>query len=136
MADGAQTDPPQLTVDEARSWSGHKLDEQGGHSIGKVEGIYVDEKTGSPHWLHARMGRFGHHTLVPIRHAVEGIARVWVPYSRDEIRRAPRLEPGKTLDREAEQALVTHYGLDDGEGSRSAELAKREAGETTSRPSS
>ena len=62
-------------------------------------------------WLLARMGRFGHYCLVPGRDAVSANGRVWVPYTRDQIRRAPRVEPNAPLDNESEQTVLSHYGL-------------------------
>ena len=66
-----------------RAWTGHRLDEISGGRVGRVEGVFVDESSGAPEWLLARMGRFGHYTLIPGRDAVEGVGHVWVPYSRD-----------------------------------------------------
>lgn len=123
-----------LTVEEAQTWAGHRLDEVGGNAVGKVEGVYVDEKTGEPEWLQARMGRFGHHSLVPARDAVAGISRVWVPYSRDQIRRAPRINPGESLGRDREREFLTHYAIDTEVAGRGAELTARGPAETTIRP--
>ena len=94
----------------AISFEGHKLDEMGGAQVGRIEG----SKTGTKaeiEWLVARMGRFGHYCLVPRRDAVAANGRVWVPYTRDQIRRAPRVEPNSPLDGELEQAVLAHYGL-------------------------
>ena len=88
----------------------HKLDEMGGAKVGKVQGRVVGE-SGGREWLLARMGRFGHYCLVPSRDAVVANGRVWVPYSRDQIRRAPRVEPDAPLEGELEQAITAHYGL-------------------------
>lgn len=133
-----ETKPPEAesaaSADEAKSWVGFKLDEMGGQSVGKVEGIYVDEETGRPEWLLARMGRFGHHCLVPARDAVGAAGRVWVPYSRDQIRKAPRIEPNRVLERDREQALLDHYGVGTGDAGRGAELAERGATDVTARP--
>lgn len=128
------SDEPGVTLDEVRSWAGMKLDEMGGHTVGKVEGAYVDDASGSPEWLLARMGRFGHHCLVPARDAVAAGGRVWVPYSRDQIRKAPRIEPDRPLERDREQALLDHYGVGTGEVGRGAQLAEREATAITARP--
>ena len=123
-----------IDLDEAKAWAGMKLDELGGHSVGRVEGVYVDDATGEPEWLLARMGRFGHHCLVPARDAVAAGGRVWVPYSRDQIRKAPRIEPNRALERDREQALLEHYGVGTGEVGRGAQLAEREATAITARP--
>ena len=73
--------------------------------------MFVDESSGEPEWLLARMGRFGHYTLIPARDAVEGVGHVWVPYSRDQIRRAPRMEPNAPLTAGTERQLLAHYGI-------------------------
>lgn len=134
QAQEVAADDVPVTAEEARSWVGFKLDEMGGQSIGKVEGIYVDDQGGRPEWLLARMGRFGHHCLVPAREAVAAGGRVWVPYSRDQIRSAPRIEPNRALERDREQALLEHYGVGTGEAGRGAELAERAAADVTARP--
>jgi hypothetical protein len=123
-----------LSADQAQSWKGFRLDDMSGSTIGKVEGAYVDPDTGSPEWLLTRMGRFGHHCLIPARDAVAAAGHVWVPYGRDQIRKGPRQDPGKPLDRDGEQALLDHYGVGTGEAGRGAELAEREPGAITARP--
>ena len=109
------------------AWKGHRLDEMGGAQV-------VDDVTGRSEWLLARMGRFGHYCLVPARDAVAANGRVWVPYSRDQIRRAPRVEPGKPLDRDAEQLMLDHYGVGSPQTGRGAELSEREPGAETVHP--
>ena len=141
---GAEQSPPatddapagetELSLEEVKGWSGHKLDDLTGHAVGKVEGAYVDESSGRPEWLLARMGRFGHHCLIPARDAVAAAERVWVPYTRDQIRKAPRTEPNQPLTREREQALLEHYGVGSAEAGRGAALAERGAEDVTARP--
>lgn len=128
-----ETAPTELTLEEAKGWTGHRLDEISGGSVGKIEGVVVDAESGRLEWLLARMGRFGHHTLVPARDAVEGVGHVWVPYTRDQIRRAPKIEPGSSLNREHERELLAHYAVA-GDAGRYAELEQREAEAITARP--
>jgi hypothetical protein len=118
-AGAPDTGPPSL--DEIRAWIGWRLDEIGGSAVGRIEGAYVDEASGKPHWLHVRMGRFGHHTLVPSGDAVAGVGRVWVPYDRDTIRRAAKIDSKEPLTREQELELCSHYELDERTG-RAADL--------------
>jgi hypothetical protein len=112
------------SAQEVQAWFGHRLDEISGGAVGKVEGLLVDDSTGEPEWLFARMGRFGHHALVPARDAVEGVARVWVPYTREQIRSAPRAEPDASLTVAEERKLLEHYAIAVDAG-RAAELAER-----------
>lgn len=132
MADEA---PPAPRGEELAAWSGHRLDGIGGSGIGKVEGVLVDEGSGEPQWLVARMGRFGHHTVVPARDAVEGVGRVWVPYDRDAIRGAPKVDPGAPLTAAQERDLLAHYGIAAG-GGRAEELAGRDPDAVSARPAS
>jgi len=94
-------------AEETSALEGHKLDEMGGAQVGRVEG----QAKGREEWLVARMGRFGHYCLVPSRDAVTANGRVWVPYTRDQIRRAPRVERDAPLDAGTEQTVLAHYGL-------------------------
>jgi hypothetical protein len=109
---------------EVRGWVGSRLDEIRGSSVAKIEGFYVDEESGAPEWLVVRFSRFGHHALVPARDAVEAGGQVWVPYSRELIKRAPRANPKSPLNRETELELLDHYGVAGGVG-RAAELSTR-----------
>jgi hypothetical protein len=106
-------------------WVGLRLDERAGTRVGRVEGVYVDAEDGSPQWLLVRIGRFGHHTLLPFPHAAAGVDRAWVAYDRDTIRGAPRVEAGGELTREAELELCAHFGIPQGIG-RAAELRGRD----------
>lgn len=120
-------------LDEAKGWLGHRLDEVGGGGVGKIEGLLVDSTTGAPAWLVARMGRFGHYTAIPTRDAVEGARRVWVPYTREVIRRAPKVEPGTSLTAAREREVLGHYGIA-AEGGRFGELAGRDPDAVTAQP--
>ena len=117
------------SVEEVRSWIGARLDEIGGAGVGKIEGVYLDERSGEPEWLLARMGRFGRHALVPTRDAVGGVGEVWVPYERETLRGAPRIEPGEELNLERETELCAYFEID-----RAAQLAEREPSAVTARP--
>ena len=128
MGDSAETgERPGLEV--ARAWVGHRLDELAGGNLGRIEGLFVDESSGEPEWLLARMGRFGHYGLVPARGAVEGVGHVWVPYSRDRVRAAPRIDPGSPLTAAVERELLDHYGLAVDAGRWPSSPARRRRGQ-------
>jgi hypothetical protein len=121
------------TVAEARAWTGHRLDEMTGQSVGRIDGIFVDEAGGEPEWLLVRLGRFAHHTVVPARDAVTGVDHVWVPYGRDRIRSAPKIDPKATLTAAAERALLELYGIPADAG-RAAELRDSDDDAISARP--
>ena len=131
------TEPQSSTARPTRAdvegWVGARLDEISGASVGKIEGAYVDERTGLPEWILIRVGRFGHHCVVPARDAVAGVGHVWVPWDRNSIRRSPRVEPGGALTADEERQLCEHFGITEGLG-RNAELADRPPDETTVSP--
>jgi hypothetical protein len=95
--------------DATTTFEGYALDDVRGVGVGRVEGVVTGESEFT--WLLARMGRFGHHTAIPARDAVEGVERVWVPYTRDQIRSAPHVEAVETLDSMMERELLEHYRL-------------------------
>jgi hypothetical protein len=121
------------SAEEMRAWAGFRLDEITGAGVGKIEGVFVDASGGEPVWLLARMGRLGHHTLVPGRDAVAGVGRVWVPHTRDQIRRAPRVNPSEPLTADAERQLLGHYGIA-AEVGRTSEIADSDPGDVTAKP--
>ena len=100
-----------VSVEEALEWVGAKLDELGGSTVGRVEDVYVDAEDGSPTWVLVKVGRFGRYSAVPFAHVAGAAGRAWVPYSKDELRGAPTLEPGQPLHREQELELCEHFGL-------------------------
>jgi hypothetical protein len=131
IEESAPAGPPGL--DEARGWSGWKLDGYSGASVGRVEGVLTDVTSGEPVWLVVRMGRFGHFSAVPFALVAAGVGRVWAPYDRELIRQAPRLEPGSPLTRERELELCAHFRIPQGQG-RAAALAGRPEGAETAAP--
>lgn len=129
-ATAPQAEDARPTRVEVEGWVGSRLDEISGASVGKVEGAYVDEKSGLPEWVLIRVGRFGHHCVIPAREAVSGVGHVWVPWDRNSIRRSPRVEKSGALTADDELQLCDHYGIVEGVG-RAAELAARPGDETT-----
>ena len=130
---GATETVPRPGAADVRAWAGHRLDEIGGGNVGKIEGVFVDAESGEPEWLLARMGRFGHYTVVPARDAVEGVKHVWVPYTRDQVRAAPKVDPSAALTAAGEREMLAHYGIMADAG-RAAQIAERDADDVTAKP--
>jgi hypothetical protein len=124
---------PRPVAADMRSWGGYRLDEIGGANVGKIEGVFVDAGSGDPEWLLARMGRFGHYTLIPARDAVGGVKHVWVPYTRDQIRAAPKVDPRADLTASGERELLGHYGIMADAG-RAAQISERDDADVTAKP--
>ena len=139
MADATESESittelaPRPGAADVRAWAGYRLDEIGGGNVGKIEGVFVDAESGEAEWLLARMGRFGHYTLVPARDAVGGVKHVWVPYTRDQIRAAPKVDPRSDLTAGGEREMLAHYGIMADAG-RAAQIAERDDGEVTANP--
>lgn len=97
---------------EARSWIGHRITDQHGSGVGKLDDVWVDAESGAPAWLLIREGRFGsRHKLVPFDSAVETGGKVWVPHERSTIREAPEIGAEQILTPELGEELRQHYGL-------------------------
>ena len=87
-----------------------------GAKIGAAGQVYLDDETGQPEWVTVTTGMFGTaESFVPLAQAsVEG-NRIQVPYGKDEVKDAPRVDQDAdghlTPDEEAE--LYRYYGLSD-----------------------
>jgi PRC-barrel domain len=121
------------TLEEALGWVGYHIDEIGGPSVARVQGIQVDAESGKPQWLVVKLGRFGRTTAIPFRDCAAVAGHVWCPYERDVIRGAPAIEAGEPISRELELELCAHYGVGEGQG-RAGELAERGDDSPTARP--
>jgi hypothetical protein len=110
-------------LDEAMGWTGFRVDDVYGARVGVVQDIYVDHDADAPCWILVKMGRFSDaYALLPVRDAVVGTGRVWIPYEKDLIRRAPQVSPGMPLTQELERQLCIHYGVMSSRGAEIAEL--------------
>src|SRR5215217_8804598 len=104
-------------VDTVRSWQGATLVDRDGDRVGTIESIYVDDQSGEPEWALVNTGLFGtKSTFVPIAQATSSGDQVQVPYEKQLIKDAPRMDPDGHLSEAEEQELWRHYGLDYGAG--------------------
>jgi hypothetical protein len=120
--------PPSL--EQARGWVGHRVDELGGASVARVQSVFVDTESGEAVWVVAKLGRFGRVVAIPFLDCAAGVGHVWVPYTRTVLRGAPVVDPAKPLTREQELAICAHYGVHDEMG-RALEVKGREEGAVT-----
>lgn len=83
-----------------------------GQKIGKIKQIFLDDRTGEPAWATASMGLFGtSETFVPLSGGETSEGQVRVPYSKDFVKDAPRVDAGGHLGPQQEQELYQYYEL-------------------------
>jgi sporulation protein YlmC with PRC-barrel domain len=97
-------------IDDVR---GAAVVDKEGAKIGEVEDVFLDRQTGRPAWAAVRTGLFGRkHTLVPIAEAIlNPTGEVQVPFAKDQVKEAPKVEPGQELTPELERTMWGHYGM-------------------------
>jgi sporulation protein YlmC with PRC-barrel domain len=81
-----------------------------GERLGDIGQVYLDNETGEPNWVTVKTGLFGtQESFVPLSQAEASGANVTVPYDKDTIKNAPRLEAGGSLSPEEERRLYAYY---------------------------
>jgi hypothetical protein len=81
-----------------------------GEKIGNIGQIYTDDESGRPSWVTVKTGLFGtQESFVPLGRAdVDGVD-VLVPYDKETIKGAPRVETGGSLTPQEEKRLFAYY---------------------------
>lgn len=103
-----------MSVDYARI-QGHDVYSREGEKIGKVQEIYSDNKTGRPVFATVRTGLFGtKSSFVPLAEATQAGDDLAVPYSKEQVKQAPNLEPDADLSVNEEQELFSYYHMSEG----------------------
>src|SRR5215216_6360185 len=100
-------------IDTVRSWQGATMVDADGDKIGTIDAIYVDDETGEPEWALVNTGLFGtKSSFVPLAQAASSGDQVQVPYDKQLVKDAPRVDTDQHLSEAEEQQLWRHYGLD------------------------
>ncbi|UZX02278.1 DUF2382 domain-containing protein [Arthrobacter sp. CDRTa11] len=81
-----------------------------GEKIGSIGQLYADDDTGEPTWVTVKTGLFGtSQSFVPVEGArIDGDDLV-VPYTKDHVKDAPRVEADGHLEPDEEDRLYDHY---------------------------
>jgi uncharacterized protein (TIGR02271 family) len=83
-----------------------------GQKIGTVADVYFDKDTRQPEWALVTTGLFGtKHSFVPITTASTTPDGLSVPFTKDQVKDAPRLDDDGELSQDEELQLSQHYGL-------------------------
>lgn len=102
-----------FNAQELSNWMGRQLRGSGGEKIGKIDDIYIDDRSGEPEWLAVTTGLFGtRRSFVPIADARFEDEAVVVPYGKDMVKDAPNAEHDGHLSPEEEAQLYRHYGIE------------------------
>jgi uncharacterized protein (TIGR02271 family) len=83
-----------------------------GTKIGTIGQVYLDDQTGEPEWVTAKTGLFGtSETFIPLAEASTAGADLRVPYTKDTVKDAPRVDTDGHLSQAQEAELYSYYGL-------------------------
>lgn len=89
------------------------LVDENGDKIGVVGQVYLDDESGKPEWITVKTGWFGgSESFVPVRDVSAIGNEIRVPYSKDKVRDAPRVDEDGHIGLAQEQELYRHYGID------------------------
>ena len=100
-------------IDTVRGWQGRTLVDRDGDRIGTIDAIYLDDQTGQPEWALVNTGLFGtKSSFVPLAQTTQTGDDVRVPYDKQLVKDAPRVEADQHLSEAEERQLWRHYGLD------------------------
>jgi uncharacterized protein (TIGR02271 family) len=84
-----------------------------GSKIGSIGQVYLDDRSSEPEWVTTRTGLFGGgESFVPLAGATVEGDDIRVPFSKDKVKGAPRVEdPEGHLSPEEEDELYRYYGV-------------------------
>ncbi|TNB74277.1 DUF2382 domain-containing protein [Arthrobacter sp. BB-1] len=81
-----------------------------GGKIGSIGQLYADDDTGEPTWVTVKTGLFGtSQSFVPVEGAHNQGDDLVVPYSKEHVKDAPRVDVDGHLTPEEEDRLYTYY---------------------------
>jgi uncharacterized protein (TIGR02271 family) len=92
--------------------NGSNVLDSAGNKIGSIGQLYLDDRTEDPSWATVKTGLFGtSESFVPLAEATVDGDDIRVPYTKDQVKDAPRLDPDGHLSETEEDRLFEHYGL-------------------------
>lgn len=100
-------------VQTLTSGGGNVIDSNG-DKIGSIGQVFLDDNTGRPEWVTVNTGLFGmSESFVPLREGELSGKDVRVPYTKDQVKDAPRISDSEGhLDESEEDKLYAYYGTE------------------------
>ena len=122
-------------IDTVRTWEGRTMVDRDGNRIGPIDAIYLEDQTGEPEWALVNTGLFGtKSSFVPLAKATQTGEEVGVPYDKQLVKDAPRVDVDQHLSEAEERRLWGHYGLDYDRTTRRGATGRDAVGRDTSGP--
>jgi uncharacterized protein (TIGR02271 family) len=113
-----------ITQSDIRKLFGADVYEQDGSKIGSAGQVYLDNRSGDPEWVSVKTGLFGtKESFVPLSTATFSDDRIVVPFSKDRVKDAPRIDADGDLSPAEEEELYRYYGLSSSAGDRDTDTA-------------
>ena len=99
-----------ITTTNPGAFVGSTAFDSEGEKIGKIGQIYVDPDSGQPNWATIHTGFFGtSESFVPLDQATQEGEDIHVPYTKDFVKGAPRVEADNQLEAAEEETLHSYY---------------------------
>jgi uncharacterized protein (TIGR02271 family) len=120
---------------EVLEWKGRTAVDTDGGKLGTIEEIYLDAQTQQPEWALIQTGMFGNKSsFMPLEGATSSGDDIKAPYSKDQVKDAPKVDPDGELSLDEESALYSHYGINYDKSDPSTGTDQGTVGHDTSGP--
>ena len=120
-----------LEATEVLEWRGRDAVDSQGEKIGHIEEIYLDAETERPEWALVNLSGFGSKSaFMPLEGARGDGEQVTAPFSKQQVKDAPKAAADGELSQKEEAALYSHYGVDYDESRSDSGLPDRDGGES------
>jgi stress response protein YsnF len=108
---------PALDPETRERWRDMVVVDRESATVGTITAFFLDEARGLPTWALVHSGWLADRQIfVPLTDAVEAGGEIRLPYTKDQVTKAPRIDPGGELTADDELVLSAHYGLHDHHG--------------------
>jgi hypothetical protein len=95
---------------DAIAASGGEVLSSNGDKLGKIGQFYSDDESGEPTWVTVKTGLFGMQgSFVPLGQATVSGADLVVPYDKDTVKGAPRVDDDGSITPRDEKILYSYY---------------------------